>query len=113
MTKIPAALASAIPPRARALSGLETLAIGTAGGMLFLWAHLPGGLISGAMIAVGAAAIMGRPTAVPPLATQAVLVVLGISLGSVVSRRCASSFDRRTGNPARSLRPAARRLWSG
>jgi uncharacterized protein len=55
--------------------------------VLFLWAHLPGGLISGAMIAVGAAAIMGRPTAVPPLVTQAVLVVLGISLGSVVSRQ--------------------------
>jgi uncharacterized protein len=69
------------------LGVLETLAIGTAGGVLFLWAHLPGGLISGAMIAVGAAAIMGRPTTVPPMVTQAVLVVLGISLGSVVSRQ--------------------------
>jgi uncharacterized protein len=79
--------AFAIPTRARTLGVLETLAIGAAGGVLFLWAHLPGGLISGAMIAVGAAAIMGRATAVPPMVTQAVLVVLGISLGSVVSRQ--------------------------
>src|ERR1700750_1022683 len=66
---------------------LETLAIGTAGGLLFLWAHLPGGLISGAMATTGIAAICGRQLAVPPIITQAVLVVLGISLGSVVSRQ--------------------------
>jgi uncharacterized membrane protein AbrB (regulator of aidB expression) len=66
---------------------LETLVIGTAGGALFLWAHLPGGLISGAMIAVGIAAIAGRPLALPPILTQTVLVLLGISLGSLVSRQ--------------------------
>jgi len=66
---------------------LETLAIGGAGGLLFLWANLPGGLISGAMIAVGAAALAGRPLSVPAHVTQAVLVLLGISLGSVVSRQ--------------------------
>ena len=66
---------------------LETLATGTAGGVLFLWAGLPGGLISGAMIAVGIAAIAGRPLVVPPILTQAVLVLLGISLGSLVSRQ--------------------------
>jgi membrane AbrB-like protein len=52
-----------------------------------LLANLPGGLISGAMIAVGIAAIAGRPLALPPVLTQAVLVVLGISLGSLVSRQ--------------------------
>src|SRR3979411_928352 len=55
--------------------------------MLFLWAELPGGLISGAMIAVGVAAIAGRPLTMPPLPTQAVLVLLGISLGSLMSRQ--------------------------
>ena len=80
-------MASAIPSRAKILNVLETLAIGAAGGVLFLWAHLPGGLISGAMIAVGIAAIAGRPLAVPPILTQTVLVLLGISLGSVVSRQ--------------------------
>src|SRR5258708_3572370 len=78
-------MTSAIPSRAKILNALETLAIGTAGAVLFLWASLPGGLISGAMIAVGIAAIAGRPLAVPPILTQTVLVLLGISLGSLVS----------------------------
>src|SRR2546423_4293642 len=80
-------MASAIPSRAKILNALETLVIGAAGGVLFLWANLPGGLISGAMIAVGVAAIAGRPLAVPPILTQTVLVLLGISLGSLVSRQ--------------------------
>src|SRR6476469_5140257 len=80
-------MAFAIPSRAKILHVLETLAIGAAGGALFLWAGLPGGLISGAMIAVGIAAIAGRPLAVPPILTQTVLVLLGISLGSLVSRQ--------------------------
>src|SRR5213078_4172084 len=78
-------MAFGIPSRAKILNALETLVIGTAGGVLFLWANLPGGLISGAMIAVGIAAIAGRPLAVPPILTQTVLVLLGISLGSLVS----------------------------
>ena len=80
-------MAFAIPSRTRTLNVLETLVIGTAGGVLFLWAHLPGGLISGAMIAVGIAAIAGRPLVVPPILTQTVLVLLGISLGSLMSRQ--------------------------
>lgn len=66
---------------------LETLVVGTAGGLLFAWMHLPGGLISGAMIAVGAAALAGRQMALPPAITQTVLVLLGISLGALVSRQ--------------------------
>ena len=80
-------MAFAIPSRTKTLHVLETLAIGAAGGLLFLLAHLPGGLISGAMIAVGGAAIAGRPLVVPPILTQTVLVLLGISLGSLVSRQ--------------------------
>src|SRR5713101_165893 len=78
-------MAFAIPSRTKILNVIETLAIGTAGGALFLLLNLPGGLISGAMIAVGVAAIAGRPLAVPPILTQTVLVLLGISLGSLVS----------------------------
>ena len=87
MSQIPTSTAFAIPSRTKTLNVLETLVIGTAGGALFLWAHLPGGLISGAMIAVGIAAIAGRPLALPPILTQTVLVLLGISLGSLVSRQ--------------------------
>jgi membrane AbrB-like protein len=87
VSQISATIALVVPSRARILSTLETLAIGSAGGLLFLWAHLPGGLISGAMIAVGIAALAGRPLGVPPLLTQSVLLLLGISLGSLVSRQ--------------------------
>src|SRR6202030_4143561 len=80
-------MAVGFPSRAKILSALEALVIGTAGGLLFLWANLPGGLISGAMVAVGIAALAGRPLAVPPIMTQTVLVLLGISLGSLASRQ--------------------------
>src|SRR5450631_3008273 len=80
-------MAFAIPSRTKFLNVIETLAIGTAGGALFLLLNLPGGLISGAMIAVGIAAIAGRPLLLPPIVTQSVLVLLGISLGSLVSRQ--------------------------
>src|SRR5262249_12139981 len=39
------------------------------------------------MVTTGIAAMSGRQLAVPPIITQAVLVVLGISIGSVVSRQ--------------------------
>ena len=87
MSLIPASMASAIPSRAKARNVLETLVIGAAGGLLFVLLHLPGGLITGAMIAVGVAAIAGRPLIVPPILTQTVLVLLGISLGSLVSQQ--------------------------
>ncbi|MBR1251882.1 AbrB family transcriptional regulator [Bradyrhizobium sp. AUGA SZCCT0169] len=80
-------MTSAIPDRARILSTIETIVLGAAGGLLFLWANLPGGLISGAMFAVGIAAICGRPLAMPPILTQSVLLLLGITLGSLVSRQ--------------------------
>jgi membrane AbrB-like protein len=87
VTQIPLPSLFALPSRAKTLAVLETLAIGAAGGGLFVALHLPGGLISGAMLAVGAAAMAGRPLTLPPILTQTVLVVLGISLGSVVSRQ--------------------------
>src|SRR5436190_14207002 len=80
-------MASAIPDRSKILATLETLVIGAAGGLLFLWVGFPGGLISGAMFAVGGAALAGRPMALPPILTQTVLLLLGISLGSLVSRQ--------------------------
>jgi len=84
---IPTSTSTAITDRATILGTLETLVIGTAGGLLFLWLNLPGGLISGAMVTVGIAALSGRPVAVPAILTQTVLVLLGITLGSLVSRQ--------------------------
>src|SRR5207248_1799475 len=80
-------MSTAIADRAKILGTLETLVIGAAGGLLFLWLNLPGGLISGAMATVGIAALAGRPVTMPPILTQTVLVLLGITLGSLVSRQ--------------------------
>src|SRR6476659_432848 len=80
-------MSSAIADRARILGTLETLVIGAAGGLLFLWLNLPGGLISGAMVAVGIVALAGRPVTMPPILTQTVLVLLGITLCSLVWRQ--------------------------
>ena len=64
MKQIPASLPFAMPSRAKILSTLETLVIGTAGGLAVSAARtFPAGLISGAMIAVGIAAIAGRQLA--------------------------------------------------
>ena len=87
MSLIPASISTAIADRAKILGTLEALVLGAAGGLLFLWANLPGGLISGAMAAVGIAALAGRPLHMPPILTQTVLVLLGITLGSLVSRQ--------------------------
>jgi membrane AbrB-like protein len=67
------------------LHTFETLLVGLAGGLLFEWLQLPGGLISGAMITVGAAAIAGRPMGLPPLMAHIILMTLGLSLGSMVT----------------------------
>jgi membrane AbrB-like protein len=75
-----------LPSGTKILNIVETLVIGVGGGVLFLWAQLPGGLISGAMIAVALAAFAGRPVGLPPALTQTILVMLGISLGSVASK---------------------------
>ena len=87
MNLIPTSLASHLPNRGEARRVAETIAIGAAGGLLFLWANLPGGLISGAMIAVGIAALAGRQMMLPAILTQTVLLLLGISLGALVSRQ--------------------------
>src|SRR3954468_19090271 len=80
-------MASSVPSRDEILRVLETIAIGAAGGLLFLWANLPGGLISGAMIAVGTAALAGRRLVLPTILYPSVLLLLGISLGALVSRQ--------------------------
>jgi membrane AbrB-like protein len=75
----------ALPSRLQILTTLETIAIGAVGGGLFYWAELPGGLISGAMIAVAAVGISGRPVGLPQPIAHVILMTLGLSLGSMVS----------------------------
>ncbi|MFZ5734409.1 MAG: AbrB family transcriptional regulator [Pseudomonadota bacterium] len=83
-----------LPSRTDILHAAEALAIGAAGGLLFAWASLPGGLISGSMIAVAAAALAGRRLAMPPWAVQIILMTLGVSLGSMVSPELLAGMAR-------------------
>ncbi|OQW57376.1 MAG: hypothetical protein A4S14_20425 [Proteobacteria bacterium SG_bin9] len=83
-----------LPSRSDLLHAAEAIAIGTAGGLVFAWAGLPGGLISGAMIAVAAAALAGRQLAMPPWVVQTILMTLGVSLGSMVTPELLSGMAR-------------------
>lgn len=63
----------------------ETLVIAAIGGAIFGLLGVPAGYLSGAMVAVACAALGGRPMYVPPRLTQTILVLIGISLGAVVT----------------------------
>ncbi|WP_031337008.1 AbrB family transcriptional regulator [Rhodopseudomonas sp. B29] len=74
-----------MPSRSKILSVLETMLVGTLGGLLFYWAQLPGGLITGSMGAVAIAGLVGRKMGLPPPISHVVLMALGVSLGSMVT----------------------------
>ncbi len=65
----------------------ETLLIATAGALLFIWAGFPAALITGSVVAVAGAALAGRPLLVPMPLARAGFLVIGISLGAVVTPR--------------------------
>jgi uncharacterized protein len=73
-----------MPPAASVLRTFaqtaETLIIALAGGAAFTLLGFPAGLISGSVLAVAAAALLGRPVRVP-----AGYVLIGILLGAVVT----------------------------
>jgi membrane AbrB-like protein len=75
---------SILPPRALAHYA-ETLLIATAGGITFMLLGVPAGLVSGSMLATAAAALMGRPTAVPLPLARVCFVLIGMLLGAVVT----------------------------
>jgi membrane AbrB-like protein len=76
---------SALPTAETFRRVAETLAIATAGGVAFTLAGMPAGFLSGSILTVAVAAIAGRPLMVPPLLTRIIFVLIGISLGSVVT----------------------------
>jgi uncharacterized protein len=63
----------------------ETLAIAAVGGTALGLAGVPAGWLSGSILAAAGAAIAGRPLLMPQLLTRAIFVVIGISLGAVVT----------------------------
>jgi hypothetical protein len=75
----------ALPPRRTLIEIAETLAIALAGALAFALLGLPAGLVSGSVLAVTTAALLGRPVKVPLAFARVCYVVVGILLGSVVT----------------------------
>jgi uncharacterized protein len=70
----------------------ETLIIALAGGVTFTLLGLPAGLISGSVLAVATAALLGRPVGVPTVLARAGYVLIGILLGAVVTPETVKGF---------------------
>jgi membrane AbrB-like protein len=64
---------------------VETLAFAALGGVTLARLGMPAGYLSGAILVTGIAALMGRPLLMPQLLTRVIFVVIGISLGAVVT----------------------------
>jgi membrane AbrB-like protein len=63
----------------------ETLAFAAAGGLTLGLLGMPAGWLSGSIMAVAAAALAGRPMQIPSPLLRVLLVLIGISLGAVVT----------------------------
>src|SRR3569833_3245235 len=63
----------------------ETLALAVAGGLGLGLTGVPGGYLPRAILVVSAAALAGRPMLVPVPLMRTIFVLLGISLGSVMT----------------------------
>jgi uncharacterized protein len=61
------------------------LLIAAVGGVLFNAAGFPAGWLAGSMVFAGAAALIGRPIFVPSLLARTFYVIVGISIGGVVT----------------------------
>jgi membrane AbrB-like protein len=67
------------------LETAETMAFALAGGLTFTFLGLPAGLVSGSVLAVASAALLGRPMRLPLPLARVCYVVVGTLLGTVVT----------------------------
>jgi uncharacterized protein len=70
----------------------ETLIIALLGGAAFTLLGFPAGLVSGSVLAVAAAALLGRPVMVPAPLAWACYVLIGMLLGAVVTPQTLRGF---------------------
>jgi hypothetical protein len=73
-----------LPPRVL-VETAETLLIALAGAVAFTLLGLPAGLVSGSVLAVATAALIGRPVRIPLALARICYVVVGTLLGTVVT----------------------------
>src|SRR5271154_6274293 len=74
-----------IPGKREWRRAAETLSIATVGGIALNWFGFPAGLVTGSLLGVATAALIGRPVTVPVPLSRVISVLVGISLGAVVS----------------------------
>jgi membrane AbrB-like protein len=74
-----------IPAKREWRRAAETLSIATLGGITLNWLGFPAGLVTGSLLGVATAALCGRPVHIPVPLSRVISVVVGISLGAVVS----------------------------
>ncbi|MGA3138114.1 MAG: AbrB family transcriptional regulator [Xanthobacteraceae bacterium] len=74
-----------LPLLRAAIEPAETLLIAAVGGIAFALLGFPAGLVSGSVLAVSAAALLGRPVKVPLALARVGYVIIGIQLGGVVT----------------------------
>jgi uncharacterized protein len=74
-----------IPMKIAWLRACETLITAAAGGLALTWLGFPAGLVTGSLLAVAIAALAGRPVSVPAPLSHTISVLVGISLGAVVT----------------------------
>ena len=77
------------PSATNRLAGLrhlaETVGVAAIGGAALGLAGVPAGWLSGSILAVAGAALAGRPMFIPTLLMRAIFILIGISLGAVVT----------------------------
>jgi len=73
------------PPTRTLNETAETLAIALGGGATFALLGLPAGLVSGSVLAVATAALLGRPMRLPLELARICYVIVGTLLGTVVT----------------------------
>lgn len=82
-----------VPPVRRWLRVMWTFAIGACGGVLALWFGLPAAGLLGAMGAIGVAQVLGlRFEALPDTVQRAARMVVGMLIGTTISREIVSSM---------------------
>jgi membrane AbrB-like protein len=86
------AMLPAFPALRALLKPAETLLIALAGGVAFTLLGFPAGLVSGSVLAVAAAALLGRPVKVPLPLARVCYVIIGILLGAVVTPQTLKGF---------------------
>lgn len=86
LESLPALSASPSPDRKAVLRNVaETMVFAAAGGLTLGLLGMPAGYLSGSILAVAIASVAGRPMTVPPPMVRVLVVLIGISLGAVVT----------------------------